>query len=115
MSVVPADTAHWSIPWSNETEMLDVTGPNFAIRVNTLLECPMSVKCPNRGIDIHHDAHWMLRRHYAGRLSKDELTRGQRYRRRHNCRASLQKEPPRMCKSDRKNGPKHHHSSGKHG
>ena len=36
MFVVPADTVHWSVPWINETEMLDVTYPNFAIGVNTL-------------------------------------------------------------------------------
>ena len=58
MSILPADIIHWSIPWSNEAEMLDVTFPQFAFRVNTFLECPINVKCPNLGIDIHHGAHW---------------------------------------------------------
>ena len=46
MSILPADTVHWSIPWTNETEMLDVTYPGFEFQVNTILECP-DVKCPN--------------------------------------------------------------------
>ena len=69
MSVLPADTVHWSVPWINETGMLDVTQPVFEIDVNTLSDYPSSVKGPDLGIDIHHDAHWTLRRPCAGRIS----------------------------------------------
>ena len=69
MSVLPADTIHWSIPWSNETEMLDATCEHFEFPVNTLSDCSLSVKRPNLGIDIHQDAHWMLKRRCVGRLS----------------------------------------------
>lgn len=55
MSVLPVDTVHWSVPWINETEMLDVTDPHFAFGVNTLSDYPSSVKYTNLSIDIHHD------------------------------------------------------------